>query len=196
MADERSSLVARISSILAMFKAEEWIYFTLTILVLLGVGITDYAPASSWLYWVFMIAALASAAITVEKLQFHVKGAPFLKLLSVQLIHWGATLIAVLISLSLVNTGRLTYEGSGLIVLILLSLATFLDGLHVGWRFYLIGLLLAITTILVAYFERFVWVILLVAVISIVFAVYLEKYLSSTRFGSDPAETSDRLGHN
>lgn len=183
MADERMSLVARINAVLTTFKAEEWIYFASTILVLLGVGITDYAPASSWLYWIFMIAALATAAIIVEKLRPRVKGAPFLNLVAVQLIHWGATLIAVLISLSLVNTGRLTYEGSGLIVLLLLSLATFLDGLHVGWRFYLIGLLMAIATIFAAYFERFVWIILLIAAISAVFAVYVEKYLSSDRFG-------------
>jgi MFS family permease len=191
MPEETLPFAARANAILAAVKAEEWIYLAIMLLLMIGVGITDYAPASSWLYWVFMVAALGMAAIVVEKLNTHAKGIPFLKLLAVQLLHWGATLAAVLVSLSLVHTGRLTYEGSGLVVLLLLALATFLDGFHVGWRFYLAGIVLGIATLAAAYFETYLWVILLVAVFSIVFAIYLEKHLSSRELRSDAAETSD-----
>jgi membrane-bound acyltransferase YfiQ involved in biofilm formation len=79
----------------------------------------------------------------------------------------------------------MTYEGIGLVVLLILSLATFLDGYHVGWRFYLTGTFLGITTVLAAYFEQFMWVMFIIAILSVVFAVYLEKYLTSRR-ESDP----------
>ncbi len=75
----------------------------------------------------------------------------------------------------------MTYDGYGLVILLILSLATFLDGIHVGWRFYLVGLLLGLTTIFAAYFEEFMWMILAIAIICIVFAMYLEKYLVSQR---------------
>lgn len=169
-----------------MFKAEEWIYFAVILLVLIGVGVTDYAPDSSRAYWLFMIAALAAAAVVVEKLQFHLKGIPFIKLLIIQMMHWGATLVAVFISLSLVDTGRLTYEGSGLVVLLLLSLATFLDGVHVGWRFYLAGSILALATIVTAYFEAYLWMMLLAAVVGVILSIYLEKYLASRQTRPDP----------
>ena len=47
----------------------------------------------------------------------------------------------------MVKTGQVTYEGAGLVILLILSLATFLNGTHIGWRFYLAGLLLGLTTV-------------------------------------------------
>jgi MFS family permease len=167
------------------FHAEELIFFAAIIFSLVGVAITDYAPTQSWVYWLFMIAALATSAIVIEKLLVPRKELPFSRLLGTQLIHWGATLIAVFISFTFVKTGRMTYEGIGLVVLLILSLATFLDGYHVGWRFYLTGTFLGITTVLAAYFEQFMWVMFIIAILSVVFAVYLEKYLTSRR-ESDP----------
>jgi len=163
------------------FRAEELIFFAIIILSLIGVAITDYAPTQSWAYWIFMIAALATSAIVIEKLLVPSKELPFAKLLGIQLIHWGATLIAIFISFTFVKTGRMTYEGIGLLILLILSLATFLDGVHVGWRFYLAGTFLGITTVFAAYFEEFMWVVFIVAILSIVFSVYLEKYLTSRR---------------
>jgi hypothetical protein len=181
MSDEKQTIVGRTTSSIGKFKGEELAYFLVTVLSLIGVGITDYAPTQSWVYWFFMIAVFATLAIVLEKLQVSRKELPFSKLLVTQLIHWGGTLLAVLISFSFVKTGRMTYDGDGLLILLILSLATFLDGVHVGWRFYLAGLLLGLTTIFASYFEEFMWMILAIAVISIVFAIYLEKYLTSRR---------------
>jgi hypothetical protein len=156
------------------------------LLSVIGVGITDYAPTESWSYWMFMVGALAAAAVVIEKTLLHRKDVSFTKLWVTQLLHWGATLIAIILSFAFVKTGRMTYEGSGLVILLILSLSTFLDGYQVGWRFYLAGIFLAITAILAAFIEEYMWILLVIAIASIVFSTYLEKYLTENENDQTP----------
>jgi len=169
----------RAFELLKEFKTEEIIFFMIILLSVIGVGITDYAPTESWPYWIFMVVALCTCAVVIEKTLLHRKDVSFTKLWVTQLLHWGATLIAIIISFAFVKTGRMTYEGSGLVILLILSLSIFLDGFHVGWRFYLAGIFLAITSILAAFVEEYMWILLVIAIASIVFSTYLEKYLTA-----------------
>ena len=181
MTDYKPTPLSRITPTLWGIKFEEIIYLALIGLSLIGVAITNYAPTQSSVYWFIMIAAFASASIALEHLQAPAKGLPFRKVLTAQLIHWGARLVAVLISFTMVKTGQVTYEGAGLVILLILSLATFLNGIHIGWRFYLAGLLLGLTTVAAAYFEQFMWIIFMVIIASIFFTFYLENYLAAKK---------------
>jgi len=159
-------------------KIEEVVFYLIILLSLVGVAITDYAPTQSWAYWLFMVLVLCASAIVIEKTLLQRKDISFSKLLITQLIHWGVTLLAIILSFAFVQTGRMTYEGSGLVILLILALATILDGYHVGWRFYLLGIFLGISAILAAYLEEFIGILLVIAVVGSVFAAYLEKYLA------------------
>jgi hypothetical protein len=181
MLNVEPSFYDRAVSAVKSFQTEEIIFFGVIFLSLIGVGVTDYAPMQSWSYWLFMIAALATSAVVIEKILLHRKNVSFLELVGTQLMHWGAALVAVLLSFSFVKTGRITYEGAGLVILLILLLATFLDGYHVGWRFYLAGVFLGVTTVFAAFFEQFMWVLFVIGIMSVVFAIYLEKYLIARR---------------
>lgn len=170
---------ARAVAYLKRIETEEIIVSIIIFLAIIGVAITDYAPASSWAYWIFMVAVLCVSAIVIEKTLVDKKGASFTNLLVTQSIHWGVTLIAILVSFAFVKTGRMTYEGSGLVILLILALLTFLDGFHVGWRFYLAGIFLGLTAILTAYVEEFMWILVVIAIASVVLSIYLEKYLTA-----------------
>lgn len=185
-----SSVYERSVVYLKRVETEEMIVFTIILLSIIGVAITDYAPASSWAYWIFMVAVLCVSAIVIEKTLVDKKGASFANLLAVQAIHWGATLIAILVSFAFVKTGRMTYEGSGLVILLILALSTFLDGNHVGWRFYLAGIFLGLTAVLTAYLEEFMWILVVVAIVCVVLSIYLEKYLTAK--GNESHETFDK----
>ena len=126
-----------------------------------------------------MVTALAVSSVVIEKTLLHRKDVSFSKLWLTQLLHWGATLMAIFLSFAFVKTGRMTYESSGLIILLILSLSTFLDGFHVGWRFYLAGIFLGITAILAAFVEEYMWILLVMAIVIVVFSTYLEKYLGA-----------------
>lgn len=180
-----NSLISEYKNKTAVFvnnlQIEETILFVIILLSIIGVAITDYAPQASWGYWIFMTAALCTCAVVIEKALLHRKDVSFTQLLTTQLIHWGITLLAILVSFAFVSSGRITYEGSGLIILLILALSTFLDGYHVGWRFYLAGVFLGITTVLAAYVEEFMWILLAIGLGCLFFAYYLERFFSRKR---------------
>jgi hypothetical protein len=92
-----------------------------------------------------------------------------------QVLHWSACIAAVLIVYSLVHTGRINNADAGLILLLLLALTVFLNGAHVGPYFYLLGSMLGVMTVTMAYIEQFIWFILIIAVIVMIVAIYWER---------------------
>ena len=67
----------------------------------------------------------------------------------------------------LLGTGRLNYETTGLLILLVLAFATFIDGMLVSWKLYVVGLLLLFTLLLATYVEQFLWMIVLAALVMI-----------------------------
>ncbi|MFZ2168442.1 MAG: hypothetical protein WAW61_02280 [Methylococcaceae bacterium] len=153
---------------------EEVILFIVFALSLIGMGITDFSPLESHRYWVLMIILLAIASIGLGWSKEEYQGKIF-KLISSQLIHWGATLITVLGVYLLLHTGRLNYESTGLITELILGFSLFLDGRNLGWRFSLLGILVGCTAIVAAYVEEYIWVILPVSLCLWVITYYWEK---------------------
>ncbi len=141
------------------------------VLSILGIGVTDYSPAQSYHYWSAMILILSVAGITIGWVRADQLSRPMGEILVTQIVHWVATAIAVMGVLLLLKSGRLTFEGTGLVLLILLGLATFLDGCRVSWYFASIGGLMFITAIAAAYIEQYLWV-LLVAGLGIAIVVF------------------------
>jgi 4-amino-4-deoxy-L-arabinose transferase-like glycosyltransferase len=94
----------------------------------------------------------------------------------VQLLHWCACVAAVIIAYALIHNGRLNNADAGLVILLLLSLTVFLDGAHVGRHVYMLGILLGLTTLVMAYFEEFIWSILIISVCMTLIAIYWDRY--------------------
>ncbi len=153
---------------------QEVILFIVFALSLIGMGITDFSPADSHLYWVVMIILLAITGIGLGWSKEDYQGKIF-ELIVRELIHWGATLITVLGVYLLLQTGRLNYESTGLIIELILGLSLFLDGRNLGWRISLLGILVGFTAIVAAYVEEYIWVVLLVSLCLWVMVYYLEK---------------------
>lgn len=151
------------------------VFLALVVLALIGVGFTDYSPADAHLYWVFMVLVCAVTSIVSEFM--HSRGySEHTSRVMVQVVHWSACFVAVLITYSLVHTGRLNNADAGLVLLLLLSLSVFLDGVHLGVYAYLFGTLLAFMTVAMAYVEEFIWMILLASVaVSVLAALFRAK---------------------
>jgi hypothetical protein len=134
---------------------EEIVLFLVLALSLIGMGITDFSPLESHRYWTLMIILLAFASIGLAWSREEYQGNIFKILIIRQVIHWGATLITVSGVYLLLNTGRLNYESTGLIIELILGFSLFLDGRNLGWRFSLLGILVGISAILAAYVEEY-----------------------------------------
>ncbi len=157
------------------------------ILSILGVGITDYAPLQSHRYWGVMTLVLALSGLAIGWSRAHCLGLPILKTLGKQLIHWTATGVAVAGIFLLLNAGRLNYESTGLVLLVVLGLATFLDGYRLNWHFSLVGLLIFISAITAAYIEEYLW-ILLIIVIGIIVTIFFRERHKRSGYHQVPVE--------
>jgi hypothetical protein len=155
---------------------EEIVLFIVLTLSLIGMGITDFSPLESHRYWTLMIILFAFASIGLGWSKEEYQGKIVRELIVRQFIHWGATLVTVSGVYLLLQTGRLNYESTGLIIELILGFSLFLDGRNLGWRFSLLGILVAITAIIAAYVEEYVWIVLLVSLCLWVMAYYWEKY--------------------
>ena len=95
------------------------------------------------------------------------KGFKWTTILRTQLLHWAGLLLAVRLVFEMLHKGRLDNENTGLVILLLLALSTFIAGIHLGWWGGVLGAALAAAT----YLEEYVWIFLIIglAVLAIVF---------------------------
>jgi hypothetical protein len=164
------------------FQLEEAILILLLILSLVGIGITDFSPSDGYWYWIAMIVVFCLAAIFIGWMQSKQHFKDFKKLFFEQLFHWCSSMLVVGAAFSLLHSGHLRPDSTGLVILLILSLATFLDGLRVGWRFSMNGLFLGVSAVIVGYVQRFMWIEILLAV-GIVGFTFLVDYWRARRSG-------------
>ncbi len=71
-------------------------------------------------------------------------------------------------------------KNTGLVMLLILSLATYIDGLRIGWRFSLVGNFLGLTAVSIAYLENFMWMLFGLAAITIGLTIFWDRHSSGT----------------
>lgn len=137
------------------FQLEEALFIVLLLLSLLGIGVTEFDPDDGYGYWLGMVGVFAILAVIISWIQSKKKEIDFVDLVKEQVLHWLATLLVVGGAFLLQQSGRLDETNASLVVLLILSLATTLDGIRVGWQLSLVGLYLGSCAILIAYTQQF-----------------------------------------
>lgn len=155
---------------------EEIILVLAFFLSLIGIGLTNLSPTNSVRFWMAMTVFLAIAAVVIGAVKNVGRKDVGIDTVVTQVFHWGATLLAVLGIFLLLKAGRLNYDNTGLVLLLIIGLSTFLDGYRISWRFSLIGILVGGTSILAAYVEQFIWPVILLALVLLVIAILWEGY--------------------
>lgn len=157
------------------FQIEEGILILLLILSLGGIFITDFSPVDGYGYWIMMVFVFAIFAIIIGWVQSKHRSDDFTTILREQTIHWASSLLVVGGAFLVQKEDRT----AGLVILLILSLATVLDGLRVGWRFSLVGLFLGCSAVIANYTEHFFWIELAVAILivatTILWEIWIEK---------------------
>ena len=151
----------------------EWILMALMTLAVIGVGITYLYPDKSFRYWLAMVPVFGGACLVLEWARLRNKGKDFWSIVKGQLYHWSGVLITVYLVYLLVKSQQLNNQNAGLVVLLVLALATFLAGIQLGWRLYLIGGFLWIVLLRAAYLTGYLWVLILGGTLVMVIYVYL-----------------------
>ncbi|WP_031433966.1 hypothetical protein [Methylomarinum vadi] len=161
------------------FQIEEAVLILLLLLSLIGIGVTDFSPDDGYAYWLIMVVVFGLFAILIAWLQSKQQDVSyFAKILKEQFMHWSASLLIVSGAFLLQQSGRLNETNASLVILLILSLATILDGIRIGWRFSLVGLYLGISSVVVAYIENFMWLEALIAIAIVTLTIIWEIRLN------------------
>ena len=155
MQDERNP-EAQIEQKRRYFGLEEAIFILLVILSITGIAITDFSQHDGYAYWAFMVAVFGGLAIFVSWLQAKTNENDFGEIVKEQGKHWIHTLVVVSAASLVIKSGQFTEINASLMILMILALATMLDGMRIGWQFSLVGFFLAACAIIVAYVEQFI----------------------------------------
>lgn len=153
----------------------EYLQLALLVLVVIGVGISYFLPDKSYRYWVAMVPIFGIACTSSEWSRLRRQNLGIWKTVRNQLIHWFGVLVSVYLVHMLLNIQLLTKQNAGLVVLLMLALGTFLAGLQLGWRLYVLGAFLWIILVMAAYLQGSLWVMILVGVVMISLFLYLRS---------------------
>lgn len=159
------------------FRIEEGIFILLLILSLVGIGITDFSPHDGYGYWLMMVLVFGLLAVLISWLQAKKADTDFGAIVKEQTLHWATSLIVVGGAFLLQQSGRLDESSASLVVLLILSLATMLDGIRIGWQFSLVGFFLGACAIIVAYLEQFMLAASLLAVAITACTIFWEIWI-------------------
>ncbi len=139
------------------FAMEQGVFLTLMAISLIGIVIISFSQKDGYAYWLFMVLVFGILSIFVSKLQSKTNDIDFGDIVKEQGLHWLHTLIVVIVSALLHKSGQLSDVGASLLILLLLALATMLDGMRIGWQFTVLGFFLAASTLVIAFVESFIW---------------------------------------
>lgn len=167
-------LAERLAMTRHVLKIDAMLFVGIMFLALLGVGITSSQGANADAYWRYMLILMALATTLWGEWRSRRLGATQgSRLLYQQMILWGAALVSMAVIYLLLGQGRLTYGTTGLLVLLVLAFATFVDGMLVSWKLYVVGLLLFLTLLLTTLVERYLWLIMLLAAVMVALVLIL-----------------------
>ena len=160
------------------FGARHWLlrdlpYAAMLALALGGIVLTGFRGATTYYYW--MALAPAYCLITVISGWRRIETASErLQLVLTQVLHWAAFVIAMWLMFLPEVRGVVNDNATGLTLLILLALGTFVSGVHARvWRICLVGVFLGLGVPTVAWVQDFATLllvgILLLAAVGFVF---------------------------
>lgn len=128
-----------------------WPYLLMLVLATVAVGWTDLRPQTSRGMW--YLTTLVYAAIAIWRVWAE-GGAGRLRETLRQVAHWAMFLGAMLLLDVPALASQFGDDARALLLLILLGLATLLDGLYVDWRFCVVGALLGVGAAVLAFFDQ------------------------------------------
>jgi len=156
-----------------------WAVGGLLLLATIGIGVTSFSARYGYWYWVAMLPLFGLTSLLAALSRARAHGRPVAPEVRSQLLHWVGALMALEIVYLLQTRGRISGDAGGLTALLVLSLATFLAGVHADWRFALMGILLGAATAGAALVEQFLWMGVIPVVGGIILLVYLMRRSST-----------------
>lgn len=139
-------------------------YLIVLILAIIGVAYTSMSGRPLYGYWEFLAIAIGLACIAIGWRQTTDK-TERRRILVTQSLHWVAFMIAMgILLLPSVNT-FLSGPATGLALMLLLALGTFVAGVHISWDIAILGIVLALTVPAMAWLKQSALMLVLIGLV-------------------------------
>jgi hypothetical protein len=136
-------------------------YGVVLVLTLIGVGYTSFTKRPTTAYWEFLVPVTGALCIWSGWRSAREKKEEF-RLIWTQVVHWLAFFAAMNLLLLPSVQDMVNADATGLAILLLLALGTFIAGVHIpAWQVCLLGLIMALFVPAIAWIEEVALILLL-----------------------------------
>ena len=140
-------------------------YGVVLVLTLLGVAYTSFTKRPTTGYWEFLVPVTGAVCIWSGWRYAHDKK-EHIRLIWTQAAHWLAFLVAMNLLLLPSVQKMLNADATGLAILLLLALGTFVAGVHIpAWEVCILGFVMALFVPAIAWIEEAALIVLLGVVV-------------------------------
>jgi hypothetical protein len=148
-------------------------YVILLVLALAGVAVTDLSPPRSLPYWQAVVPVFGLICIITQWRHVEPEQSHHIRLIWTQALHWGAVLLVMRLLFVHDIQELLDSDITGLVLLYLLALSTFLAGIYLDWRLSVVGFFLVVSALALAFLdEAALPMAVLAVIILVVFALW------------------------
>ncbi|MGH8590571.1 MAG: hypothetical protein ACREXX_14920 [Gammaproteobacteria bacterium] len=155
-------------------------------LAFVGVAITYVNKDLSYLYWLTMVPVFGTLCFVAQWSRNRATEVKWSRLFLTELLHWGGLLLAVALTYTLLSAGKIPRDTTGMVILLLFALVTFLYGVHLDRRFLGVGIFLGLSYVVMTYLAAYIWVVLVIAALAVSAAIFLVKRAYSQQAGTSP----------
>jgi hypothetical protein len=138
---------------MARFWLKQLPYVAVLVLTILGVAYTSISRQPLVGYWEFLALAMGVVCIGTGWFHAETRSAQF-RMLWTQVLHWLAFLVAMNIVLLPEVQRMISANATGLALLMLLALGTFVAGVHVSWHICVLGIAMALFVPAIAWLQQ------------------------------------------
>ena len=139
-------------------------YVVVLVLTLLGVAYTSVTRRPTIVYWEFLVIVTAAACIW-GGWRYAPDRKAKVRLIGSQALHWLAFFVAMNLVLLPSVQNMLNADATGLAILLLLALGTFVAGVHIpAWQVCVLGIVMGLFVPAIAWIEEAALIVLLALV--------------------------------
>jgi hypothetical protein len=150
------------------FWLRELPFVVVLFLTLFGVAYASFSRQSMVGYWEFLAPVIGLLCVVMGWAHAHDKAERW-RLVWTQALHWLAFLVAMNLLLLSGVASLLSADATGLTILTLLALGTFVAGVHIqSWQICILGMIMGLGVPAIAWIERSALLLLLAAVAVVV----------------------------
>lgn len=147
---------------------------------MVGAVYTDLNTAASLSYWRLLAPVFGLICIISQWSRL-----PRLELIRSQVLHWAVFLGVMQLLFLPVMQQNLNSDITGIFLLVLLAMSTFLAGVYLDWRLGVAGVFLGVCALMIAYLDKAAGLIVVAAIVIVALAVLWQRVADRWRQPSD-----------